>query len=376
VNPVQKNSIKYTLEKYDHIQSLPTKYDAIFSQYSDDELFLSRSWFELFEETVVGDAGHVLVYGLVLASNPEVAVLLLPLWSKKSCNNKVKTLYSLGNYYSGIYEPLYAKSSVDLEEVFCALFNEIKRNNDWHVINLRSLVFGTPEYKAINKVLSTRKCLHQQYFMHGNWYILTENDEYSDIASSRPGVLRSTIKRKGKKFDQIKNASIEILIENQIDKFKIKDYWQVYSNSWKSDESHQNFINNLLKGGIKKRTVVLGLAYIDCKPIAAQIWIVSGTKAYIYKLAHLEEYSALSIGTILLDRIMQYTHETFDLCEIDFLTGDDPYKKLWMNKRREIWGIVFFNQKTLLGVLIGWLNIYGRLIKRKLSKVAFLKEYR
>ncbi len=38
--------------------------------------------------------------------------------------------------------------------------------------------------------------------------------------------------------------------------------------------------------------------------------------------------------------------------DVDYLTGDDPYKKDWMTHRRERWGITAFNPRTPRRVLM------------------------
>ncbi|MDP2323701.1 MAG: hypothetical protein Q8N51_06685, partial [Gammaproteobacteria bacterium] len=41
--------------------------------------------------------------------------------------------------------------------------------------------------------------------------------------------------------------------------------------------------------------------------------------------------------------------EEDQVLEVDYLIGNDPYKQAWMNRRRERWGIVAYNPKTLSG---------------------------
>jgi hypothetical protein len=38
------------------------------------------------------------------------------------------------------------------------------------------------------------------------------------------------------------------------------------------------------------------------------------------------------------------------VAEVDYLIGDDAYKQDWMSHRRERWGIVAYNPRTLFGL--------------------------
>jgi len=108
----------------------------------------------------------------------------------------------------------------------------------------------------------------------------------------------------------------------------------------------------------------MGIAYVADKPIAAQIWIVSGQRAAIYKLAYDESQAQHGAGTILTAFLMRHVLDVDRVNEVDYLIGDDAYKKDWMTHRRERWGIVAYNLKTLRG-LVGWIReVGGRWVKR------------
>jgi CelD/BcsL family acetyltransferase involved in cellulose biosynthesis len=86
------------------------------------------------------------------------------------------------------------------------------------------------------------------------------------------------------------------------------------------------------------------------QPIAAQFWMVTGQRAEIYKVAYDEAFKAYSPGTVLTARMLEQVIERDRVTEVDYLIGDDPYKKNWMSDRRERWGIVAYNLHNPAGL--------------------------
>jgi CelD/BcsL family acetyltransferase involved in cellulose biosynthesis len=105
----------------------------------------------------------------------------------------------------------------------------------------------------------------------------------------------------------------------------------------------------------------LGIAYYDDVPVAAQLWIVSHGRAVIYKLAHDEDVARLSVGTVLTAFLMAHVLDVDQVREVDYLIGDDVYKKDWMSHRRERWGIVAYNPRSPAGLAGLGIQVLGNL---------------
>src|SRR5262249_30489346 len=112
----------------------------------------------------------------------------------------------------------------------------------------------------------------------------------------------------------------------------------------------------------------LGLLYVDGEPAASQLWIVHNGRALIYKLAYDERFADLSVGTILTAFLMEHALDVAKVEEIDYLTGDDGYKKEWMSDRRERWGILAMNPRTLRGAAAIVRHAGGRLARRMIAR--------
>jgi len=94
----------------------------------------------------------------------------------------------------------------------------------------------------------------------------------------------------------------------------------------------------------------LGLAWHGDTPIAAQLWLSSHGRADIYKVAYDEEYKRFAPGSVLTAEVMKHVIDIDQVKEVDYLIGDDPYKKRWLSQRRERWGWVAYNPRTLPGL--------------------------
>jgi CelD/BcsL family acetyltransferase involved in cellulose biosynthesis len=96
---------------------------------------------------------------------------------------------------------------------------------------------------------------------------------------------------------------------------------------------------------------------------------VKNGKANIYKVAYDEAYKKYGPGTLLTAVLMEQVIDRDHVIEVDFLIGDDTYKKIWMSHRRERWGVISYNLGTVRG-LLGLCGESGiRLAKKILQRV-------
>ena len=106
--------------------------------------------------------------------------------------------------------------------------------------------------------------------------------------------------------------------------------------------------------------------------VSAQIWFVVGATAYIYKLCHDPKFDQYSVGSLLTMHMMEHVLDRDQVSKIDFLSGDDSYKKDWMNAREERWGLQISNQSTPKGlyraIKNGLLDLYKRLTAKHINR--------
>jgi hypothetical protein len=115
---------------------------------------------------------------------------------------------------------------------------------------------------------------------------------------SRPGQLRTTLKRKAKK--------VETQVLTQFDPAVWADYEAIYAASWKPAEDQPAMLRALAQEEGAAGRLRLGVARAEGLAVAAQCWTVENGVAYIHKLAHLESHKPLSAGTTLSAALFQH----------------------------------------------------------------------
>lgn len=145
---------------------------------------------------------------------------------------------------------------------------------------------------------------------------------FADYLAGRPGPLRTTLKRKGGKVD--------VTLYRTFDAQAYDAYEDIYRNSWKPEEGSPAFLRRFAQEEGKAGRLRMALGFADGRPVAAQFWTVENETAFIHKLAHREDAKALSPGTTLSAALFEEVIDRDRVALVDFGTGDDAYKRDWM----------------------------------------------
>jgi hypothetical protein len=169
-----------------------------------------------------------------------------------------------------------------------------------------------------------------------HWLALGEMDHDAWWAS-RPGALRNTVQRKAKK------GVVDIQLLTDFDPGSWAAYEQIYAASWKPEEGHPALLRAFAEVEGDGGRLRMGIARIDGIPVAAQFWTVEDGTAFIHKLAHVEDSLKASPGTLLSAALFRHVIEVDGVKRVDFGTGNDGYKRDWMNRHDPLWRIEAFN---------------------------------
>ena len=181
----------------------------------------------------------------------------------------------------------------------------------------------------------------------------TDGQAFEPYFARRPSQLRNTIKRRQKKLEKAHRFEIRVA-RNEGPELEslVQDFIHIYGLSWKEPEPFPDFIPALAGHCAKLGILRLGVLYASARPVAAQLWITSGGKAIIYKLAYDEQFAELGVGSILSKELFRIALDEDHVKEIDYGVGSESYKRDWMSSVRRIEGIEAFNRKSTKGLLM------------------------
>lgn len=268
-------------------------------------------------------------------------------------------LRGLSNYYSSLYAPIGA-----LPRDLSALLKARKRAT----VDLRPLDPCAPEFQQLKQALAEAGYWVDDYFCFGNWYLDVAGRSFDAYLQSRPSQLRNTLQRAYGKLDKAagETKAWHIAIQQHDDaglEAAIAAFEQVYAKSWKQPEPQPDFIPGLCRTAARAGWLRLGVLYLGDKPVAAQLWLTHGGIANIYKLAYDEEAARYSAGTVLTAAMFEQALDHDRVAEVDYLNGDEPYKRDWMSARRERHGIIAFDLSQWQGLKAAVRHWAGRALR-------------
>jgi len=354
---------------YTSFDELPAAYLRLFVEVGAPSFFLTLPWFRNFAATALDEGDRVRIYGVAPLADPrEAAGMLLARFNDAVPPRK---LSALTNYYSCFFAPHLRGHRDHLRQTLQALAGAIAAEKPrWDTIEIQPLDVNAEYFPALAEAFRSAGFAVQTFFCFGNWYLPLCGRSYAQYLETLPTVVKNTLSRKRKRLEKSGRAKIEIITGGEDLETGIQSYTKVYLASWKRPEPYPEFIPGLIRACASMGALRLGLVYVDGEAAAAQLWIVHGGAALIYKLAYDERYADLSVGTILTATLMQHVLDIDKVDEVDYLSGDDAYKKHWMSHRRERWGILAMNWRTPRGALAIARHLGGHAIKRAFSGIS------
>jgi hypothetical protein len=319
------------------------------------DIFCTIGWFEnLLANGMATDA----VPWLLLGRNAAGQQCLLPLLAGAGLN-------SLSNYYSSLYGPV-TRTPEHLAEFLDQACGEISRARPrWTIIKLQPLARDGTLATTAAAALARAGCWTDTFRCFGNWYLEVAGRSFEEYYAGLPSDLRHNVERGRARLTRAGEWSIRMVSTPGEDlEIALREYARTYASSWKEPEPFPTFIPGLCRMAAGHGWLRLGLISLQGKAIAAQIWLVKDDTASIYKLAYDADFHRFSPGSILTAHMMAHCIDVDRVRVVDYLTGDDAYKKDWMSHRRERVGLIAFNPATIAGLAAGMVHFARKQLKR------------
>lgn len=178
--------------------------------------------------------------------------------------------------------------------------------------------------------------------MGGRHLLKMEGRSFEDYWAARPGRLRNLVRRKGR------NSPFALSISDRLTDDLWTDYVDVHARSWKDAEpaSGLDFLRALAEREAAAGNLRLGFARLDRRAVATQLWTIEHGVALIHKLSHDRACDGGSPGTLLSHAMFEQAIDQDRVTLIDYGTGDNGYKRDWMEQRVPLQRIDAFNPRA------------------------------
>jgi hypothetical protein len=251
---------------------------------------------------------------LVVEASDGANALALPLIQAKG------RVEALRNWYSFTWRPVGSATPRLLEAAARDLRSRTHRVTLWPVPGEDgSAACLAQAFSEAGWSVRSEPCDH-------NHVLAIEGRSFAEYWAKRPGQMRTTLKRKGKK--------VEVEILDSFDSEAWDTYEAIYNESWKPEEGAPDLLRRFAEAEGAAGRIRIGLARAEGVPVAAQFWTVENGTAYIHKLAHRESAKPLSAGATLTAALFEHVIDRDRVDLIDFGTGNDSYKADWMEVDR------------------------------------------
>jgi hypothetical protein len=376
----EKNGVMKFIE-YKCLADLPETYLELFEVQDQTNMYLTKYWYKNIIEFGLEKDVRLHIYSI---EEQKSGMPLLLMFTRSPAGQNGSryagwnlgggSLASLTNFQSSYYSCVVANDLNKPEDAFYVLSKGIAENdNQWHMIDINLMDPGSLSYAALKSAFVKNGYYVYSYFYKGNWYENFGEKQFSSYVCSRDKSSKKAIQNYLRKYRKlVKNERIDIDIYTDAESVEkvLNIYHEVYDTSWKEEDYFPGFYDGLIRQTAEQGSLRMLIISIDRIPAAIEMAIVTGGQGVMMRTAYNQEYNRESVGSIAILKMIEYVLEIDGVSEIDFGTDDDPYKAVWVKNRRERWGLVFFNRKTIQGNIYSLRYLFGMAIENLRGVVA------
>ncbi len=344
---------------YKSFAELPDHCLSFLTEIEKSNFYLGKGWFENFSSNTVTTDSHIRIYSVEETDDQQMTRGIIFMRSPGGQNGSLseklfsgsKTIASMTAHQSIYFAPVIDESGSDQEQIIHTLIKAICNDKQaWNLIDINFMNKDSSVYRYVSDALKQSGMSVHHYDYRPNMYEDLTNTTFKDYIASRPSMVRKTYMRKARKLEKSGDVKFELITSGDLTK-AIADYKIIHDRSWKEEELFPEHDPGVIQKAAQAGCLRLGLLYLDDKPVAVQIWLVSSGRATIYKLHYDSDYHQQSVGAVLMLRMFEHMIDVEHIDEVDFGVGDETAKSLWLKDQRPLCGIVAFNTKKVGGLL-------------------------
>lgn len=240
----------------------------------------------------------------------------------------------------------------------------LRDSGDWDGLRIPYLHSTLSVHEEFKKYLNRDKLKYiSTAGMDSPW--LEVKGEFQERMKALSRSRRETLNRKRRKLLNKSGGTVEITVGNVPDiEQRLEHCWEISRNTWKerigssiaSDERRMAFYNAIAQS--QREWLVLGLLYIDGKPVAFEYNLLHKGTVYNLKLGFNEDYAKLSPGIVLRLSLLEWVHEN-KARKFDYMGNAADYKTMFSTD------IISHEDLYIFGQSLGCLTAYytkGRLL--------------
>ncbi|MBX9604878.1 MAG: GNAT family N-acetyltransferase [Gammaproteobacteria bacterium] len=337
----------YALQRYGDFDSLPKSARTLWQLAGEASAFSSLEWYRNLYKHAEETLGELAIF--CMHNRAEDTLCIVPCVARTGQDGRVD-LHALANVYSPRFEIIENRKALPTREIVERFLHGLAAEADWDSLSLFPM-YRSAATRSLLEAAPLNLMHASEFFETANWH--TDVTNLEDYQAARPALLRATLRRKASRLERAHPHEFRILSSPRDVAAAMAEFDAVYAASWKRAEPLPGFMSDLAEVFANRRQLRLGLLYINHLPVAGQLWVVEQGTASIYKLAYREDHSHFSPGTLLTMHMLQSVVRQDGVTRIDYLTGDDPYKRDWMSTREEMVRIRLTNLRRGRGLALG-----------------------
>lgn len=353
--PDKATSRQPTICEYNDLERLPQSVKALLEREGDRRFFNGLSWYRVFFETCL-DHGQQPIFYVITSDRDDQEHLILPMLTplgrqgSKISNRQLgpETCMAMTNYQTAQFGPITNAAGDGLARLLEGLARHLK-DQRFSVLDFNHLDSSIPKNAGLQSAFERAGFVTYGYPDEPIVFEDVNGRSYADYMNDRSSSLRKNVRRLRKKLEKTGHVRFALVEGGKGLTEAIRDYEIVQKASWKADETYPDHVPALIRAAGEQRALRLGLLYLDDRPVATDLTIISDGQATGKKGHFDNEMRRHHVGDVLTSFMMEHLIDIDQVKSIDFGKTAVSYKLKWLKQQRPMSGFVAFDPGSVQG---------------------------